>query len=281
MVTMTTAGLTDTGMSRTNNEDTYLTDKSLLIVADGMGGAAAGEVASQLAVEEISKKLRGTVYVSDDQIRKAFNDAIWNADATIKERTRKNPDLRGMGTTIMAALHLGDRLLIGFVGDSRAYIVTQKNQDSPASSRPDVPKVDTNAATAILQKITDDFQPSSKEKGSIQRITNDHSVVMELVNSGVIQEDDIRTHPMRNRITRCVGNLTDKGPDFVWHTIANDDTLILCSDGLWEMIHEDLIFAIVKSSKTVEEMCKRLINAANDAGGADNITVITAQFKKQ
>ncbi len=281
MYEMKSAGLTDTGRARSNNEDTFLIDKSLLIVADGMGGAAAGEIASSLAVEVISNYLKKVSYTSDKSITQHMEMAIRKADSEIKKKSQEKPELSGMGTTIMAALHLDDRLLIGYVGDSRAYIITSPEIDSSAMSS-GAQKYDTNAETAILKKLDENQKPpAGKVKEGIRRVTADHSVVMDLVISGVIIEEEIRTHPLRNRITRCVGNLTGPGPDFIWHDISDGDTLILCSDGLWEMIYEDLILAIVNSSDNTEEICKRLIDAANNAGGADNITVIAAQFTKK
>jgi len=277
---MKSAGMTDPGRTRSNNEDTFLIDDSLLIVADGMGGAAAGEIASSLAVEVISGYMKKISYSSDKNITQHMEMAMLKADSEIKKQSRENPDLSGMGTTVMAALRLDSRLLIGYVGDSRAYIISPPKKDGSAALS-SVPKFDTNAETAVLKKLDDNQKPpSGKAKEGIRRVTSDHSVVMDLVNSGVIVEEEIRTHPLRNRITRCVGNLTGPGPEFVWHDISASDTLILCSDGLWEMIYEDLILAIVNSSSNPEEICKRLIDAANNAGGADNITVIAAQFKK-
>ncbi|MBN1292638.1 MAG: serine/threonine-protein phosphatase [Candidatus Latescibacteria bacterium] len=278
MFEMKTAGLTDTGRTRTNNEDTFLIDDSLLIVADGMGGAAAGEVASSLAVNVIKRYMKDISYTSDKRITQHFEMAILKADSEIKKLTKEKPELSGMGTTIMSALHINERLLLGYVGDSRAYLITPVS-NVRASKKGNEPKIDMNAETAVLKKIDDDYKPS--EKKSIRRMTSDHSVVMDLVNSGVINEDEIRTHPLRNRITRCVGNLVGPGPDFIWHNITDGDTVILCSDGLWEMIYDDLILAIISSSTEPKEICKRLIDAANNAGGVDNITVIAAQFKKK
>ncbi|GAG29749.1 unnamed protein product, partial [marine sediment metagenome] len=207
-------------------------------------------------------------------------NAILKADTEIKAKAKENPELRGMGTTVVAALHLGDRVLVGNVGDSRAYLITKNTSDTP-SQIGEARDFDSSAETAVLQAFTDDARPSSKESDSIRRITEDHSVVMDLVKSGVITEDEIRTHHLRNRITRCVGNITGPGPEFVWHDIQGNETLIICSDGLWEMVYEELILAIVKSSSNLDEMCKRLINAANEKGGADNITVIMANFIKK
>ena len=276
---MKTADLTDFGRIRSNNEDTFLIDDTLLIVADGMGGAVAGEIASSLAAEVISGYMKKISYSSDKNITQHMEMAILKADSEIKKQSVEKPELSGMGTTIMAALHLDSRLLIGYVGDSRAYIISPPRKDT-STATPSVTKYDTNAQTAVFKKLGDSQKPSGITKEGIRRVTSDHSVVMDLVNSGVIGEEEIRTHPLRNRITRCVGNLTGPGPDFVWHDISVNDTLILCSDGLWEMIYEDLILAIVNSSSNLEEICKRLIDAANNAGGADNITVIAAQFDK-
>ena len=277
MYEMLPAGLTDTGRARKNNEDSFLVDNPLLIVADGMGGAAAGEIASSLAVEVISSSLKNVSFSSDEEITGIMKNAILKADSEIKERTKTSPELKGMGTTVVTALHIDDRLLIGNVGDSRAYIVTCK----PGSPAPESQAIDSFAETAVMQAITDDFKPSAKKEESIRRITEDHSVVMDLVRSKVITEDEIRTHPLKNRITRCVGNFTGDGPEFVWHDIQEDETLLICSDGLWEMLYDELMLAIVKSSSTLEETCQRLVDAANEKGGADNITVVAATFRKK
>lgn len=275
---MKTAGLSDVGQLRTNNEDNYTIEGSLLVVADGMGGAAGGEIASSIAVKTIPEKLKNISYTNDDEVADAVKQAIIDADIEIKNQTKENPDLKGMGTTVVLAIHFGSRFLIGNLGDSRAYLISKSaaGSMSPAGITPST--ADANAQTAILEPIDIDFV--KKAPGAITRLSKDHSVVMDLVNSGVITEDDIRTHPLRNRITRCVGSLGDEGADVTWHDVNEDDILILCSDGLWELVHEDIILAVVSSSINLEEICKRLIDAANDAGGMDNITVIAAQFMK-
>ncbi|MFC1692019.1 PP2C family protein-serine/threonine phosphatase [Candidatus Latescibacterota bacterium] len=277
MFIMNPAGLSDTGLVRTKNEDAYAIEPPLLIVADGMGGAAAGEVASSTAISIITNELKNISYLSDNELTNAVRQAIINADDEIKKQTKQDTKLIGMGTTVVLAIYCDNRLLIGNVGDSRAYLITNFYRTSPSPSDSTPLPSDATAQTAILQtiKISD-----SKETGSISRITEDHSLVMEMVRSGVIKEEDIRTHPMRNRITKCVGSLRDDFGDFTWLDIHDGDILIMCSDGLWELVHEDLIFAIVSSSKKPDEMCKRLIEAANNAGGFDNITVIAAEFKK-
>jgi protein phosphatase len=277
MYRMRVAGLTDVGMVRTNNEDALFIDKPLLIVADGMGGAAAGEVASTIAIETISNELRHFSYSNDEVAVQQMMDSIRKADGEIKAHTKKDPKLEGMGTTIVVCLHLDSRLLIGFIGDSRAYIVSKGN-DGAGKKASEIPKSNAQAQTAVLKPVSS--EKKYRDGKSITRITQDHSVVMEMVLSGVILEEDIRTHPLRNRITRCLGSIGNSDPEFVWHDISEGDSLIMCSDGLWEMVHEDLILAIVNSSVSPEETCQRLIKAASNSGGVDNITVITAKFEK-
>ncbi len=273
---MISYGLTDVGRIRKNNEDNFAIENDLLIVADGMGGAAAGETASSIAVDTITSLLKDIPYSTDDAIAAAVKKAIAKADDTIKQQARIDAELKGMGTTVVMALRYGDRICLGNVGDSRAYVISGgTGSGQVAAAGP----VDANAQTAILEAV-DLNSPPPKNEASISRISQDHSVVMDLVNSGVITEEDIRTHPLRNRITRCVGSINDNGADTSWHTVKPGETLILCSDGLWEMVHEDIILAIVSSSGSVKEICKRLIDAANDAGGQDNITVIAALFEE-
>ncbi len=273
---MNAAGLTDVGQVRTNNEDSLYIDGPLLIVADGMGGAAAGEVASRLAIEVLSSELSGLSYTNDKETEELLRAAILKADKEIIVQMESDPILDGMGTTLVMGIHLDNRMLIGYVGDSRAYLVTSQieNDESESSTFNSQAEAKTGILTAIGGKKPQDRPPP------LRRLTNDHSVVMEMVNSGVIKEADIRTHPMRNRITRCLGSIGSSEPDFVWHDISDGDTIILCSDGMWEMVHEDLIYAIAHSSDIPEDMCSRLVTAANNSGGVDNITVISAMFTK-
>ena len=274
---MNVSGLTDVGIVRNNNEDTFLIDNSLLIVADGMGGAAAGEVASKLSVNIISEELSNFSYTNDEEIIQLLKNSIKKADDEIKAQMSKDSSLEGMGTTVVMALHLDSRLLIGNVGDSRAYVITNPKAGLPKGPEENILS-DTNAETGVMKAFGGGVKFGNGE--SIARITQDHSVVMEMVNSGVILEEDIRTHPLRNRITRCLGSFGNSEPDFIWRDISDGDTLILCTDGLWEMVHEDIILAIVNSSTNPEDICKRLITAANNTGGVDNITVIAAMFER-
>jgi len=278
MFKMKAAGLSDVGRLRKNNEDSFAVEGSLLVVADGMGGAAAGEIASKIAVETIMEKLKDIPYTSDDEVASTVRNAITEADDKIKRQTRLNRELDGMGTTIVLAIHFDDRILVANVGDSRAYLITDIVSGPGQSREPGSPSVDANAQTAILQPVSMDEQRSP---GKIVRLSEDHSVVMDLVRSGVITEDEIRTHPLRNRITRCVGSFRDESADVTWYDVNENDILILCSDGLWELVQEDIIFAVANSSPSMEELCQKLIDSANGAGGTDNITVVAARFVKE
>ena len=259
-----TAGLTDTGRYRSNNEDSYSIEGPVLVVADGMGGAAAGEVASSIAVDAITRKASKIKHSSDSRIGKAVSDAFMSADSEIRKRISKTPELRGMGTTAVLALPFGHHVMVANVGDSRVY-------HFPAS-RP----VRATAPDANSKQNSESEEPQ-RRFSAIYRVTTDHSVVMELVKAEIINEEDIRTHPLRNRITRCLGSC-EAGPDIQWLDVNDGDGLLLCSDGLWEMVHEDLILAIFNSSETPEEICRKLIDAANNGGGVDNITAIAAIF---
>jgi len=278
MYHMKVSGQTDAGLVRKNNEDAFYVGDSLLIVADGMGGAAAGEVASNIAIKTIPGSLSGFSFTTDEEAVKALRDSIHKADSEIKSQVEENSSLTGMGTTVVTVLCLDSRILVGYVGDSRAYIISKPTAGTH-EEKDGSPIIDATAETGVLQAY--DGKKKDEKGEGITRITNDHSVVMEMVNSGVILEEDIRTHPMRNRITRCLGAVGNSEPDFVWHDVSYGNTLVICSDGLWEMVHEELILAIVNSSKNPEDICKRLITAANNSGGSDNITVVTAMFEKE
>ncbi len=270
MIHMHAAGLTDIGKRRSGNEDTFAVAEPLLVVADGMGGAAAGEVASAIAVETLADALDGLPCSGETEAVKMLARAIITADCRIKERIEESPALFGMGTTIVAAYVLSDRLLVGNVGDSRAYLVSGLPRAvSPAAS------ADGPAQTMIRTTAG----PVAAQQPTITRITEDDSVVMGLVKSGIIAEEDIRSHPLRNRITKCAGCLEkDDGPVFSWHDLSDGDVLLLCSDGLWGRFLEDVMRVVLASSPGPGVSCRWLVVAAGDAGGADNITVIVARF---
>ena len=225
------AGRTDTGHVRRGNEDSYLMRGTLFMIADGMGGAAAGELASSICAE---------AFAEIDLIRTggeaALRDAIKIANRRIHERAVSDPAVAGMGTTVTAALAGDDgRVVLANVGDSRAYLLRD---------------------------------------GALQRLSEDHSVVAELVASGQISEDEAEHHPQRSVITRALGADTDVQVDIFWLDAADGDVVLLCSDGLTTMVAEAEIARLLAVDGEAERVAQSLVDAALAAGGEDNVTAI-------
>ncbi|HEV3408561.1 MAG TPA: Stp1/IreP family PP2C-type Ser/Thr phosphatase [Gaiellaceae bacterium] len=225
-----TAGVTDAGRKRRRNEDAYVVDPPLFAVADGMGGAQAGEVASQLA----AAVLRGSPADEGDPEQRVVA-LIQEANRQIYERARSDAHASGMGTTITAAMLARDAVAIGHVGDSRAYRI---------------------------------------RGGELEQLTEDHSLVADLMRSGRLTPEEAETHPQRSVITRALG--TD--PDVDVDTLAVDaepgDVFLLCSDGLTTMVGDDEILQALAETESLEEVARRLVKAANRRGGEDNITIV-------
>ena len=248
MMKVTVRAATDTGKVRDHNEDYYaaLDGKesppgvdALLVVADGMGGHAAGEVASRMAVEGIlgilasnseeSFKLEGNDFGAFlGKVLEEVNQDVWQAG--------QESDKRGMGTTCTLAAIRVDQLFLAHIGDSRAYLLRD---------------------------------------GELHQVSKDHSWVEDAVDQGVITREQARIHPNRNVITRAIGLEQQPKIDTYVMPLAEGDLLLLCSDGLNSMIPDDNIYRILKQSPT-DEVCGDLIVAANEAGGHDNTTVVTA-----
>lgn len=237
------AARTDVGVVRSGNEDTYLMadERGLFVVADGMGGHAAGEVASEMAARLVAEAYRPVRGMSDDELMAQMVAAIRSANAAIFERTLQEHDKRGMGTTVTALTLLPRRYLIGQVGDSRAY---------------------------VLRGTT------------LSQITKDHSYVQEQVDAGRLSPEEARVHPYANVITRCVGSSGDVVPDLYIGTLEVGDTLLLASDGLTGMMEDEDLQAILEEGGTLEDQVDRLIAEANRRGGLDNITVILVQIEE-
>lgn len=250
-----TAGLTDVGKKRASNEDSFAiaTEHNLLVVADGMGGHAAGEVASRLAVESIERHISGSDprreptypasfrYPRDEEAslpvpaRRLLN-AIRLANQEIVRAVRKNKSQRGMGTTVVIAQVQGSRAYIGSVGDSRAYLVR---------------------GTSITQ------------------LTSDHTFVNEQVRAGALSAEEARRHPARNILTRAVGSQEEVEIDIVEQDLKPGDRLLLCSDGLTTMAEDSQILAAIRSCPDdPEAACSALIALANEKGGEDNVTAV-------
>ncbi|HEX7707884.1 MAG TPA: Stp1/IreP family PP2C-type Ser/Thr phosphatase [Thermoanaerobaculia bacterium] len=241
-------GLTHVGRQRQHNEDAFLVegDARLFIVADGMGGHAAGEIASRIAVDSVSEFILHTKeddgtwpHAYDETFRRSTNRlmaAVRMANTRVLEAMRKDARLRGMGTTIVACLADGTTVSVAHVGDSRAYLI----------------------------------------RGSeITRITNDHSWVFEQVQAGMLTEVEAEKHPLRNVITRALGGALQVSPDASEIAAQPGDVYLLCSDGLTGMVSESEILRLVaESNGDLEKACGRLIEAANENGGIDNITAV-------
>ncbi len=234
---ITCAARTDVGLIRTGNEDNYtmVPDRGVFVVADGMGGHAAGEVASEMAVEGIARDLGSFRGTSVDEAVGRVTSAIRAANAAIFERTLVEHDKRGMGTTATVLILHGNRYLIGHVGDSRAYLMRE---------------------------------------GVLHQLTKDHSYVQEQVDAGYLTPEQARTHPYANVITRCVGASGEVEPDLFAGTVRSGDVFLLASDGLTGMVEDDGLAAILRSQGTPERWVDKLVAEANRRGGLDNITCI-------
>jgi PPM family protein phosphatase len=240
-------GLTHVGRQRQHNEDAFLveTNAKLFLVADGMGGHAAGEIASRIAVDSISEFILHTKeddgtwpHAYDEHFKRSTNRlmaAVRMANTRVLEAMRKDARLRGMGTTVVACLADDDVMSFAHVGDSRAYLIRDNN---------------------------------------LNRITNDHSWVFEQVQAGMLTEAEAEKHPLRNVITRALGGALQVVPDASEVETKPGDVFLLCSDGLTGMVPEEEILRIVTQTDSLEDACQNLIDAANERGGLDNVTAI-------
>jgi protein phosphatase len=258
-------GRTDVGRTREHNEDAFVvvdlsTDNAtlqpevrthtsgprgtLFMVADGMGGAAAGEIASAMAVEIVLDDLRTNWLpssgVTSDAFVRAIKQATKAANEQINSYAGQHPEFRGMGTTATIAGLFGDTLYLAQVGDSRAYLV---------------------------------------RNGVAQQITKDQSLMQKLIEAGELTEEEAEQSERRNIILQALGPEPTIKVDLTHQGIRSGDTLVLCSDGLSGQVSKDEIASIIESEPDLTSACKALIDRANAAGGPDNITVIVARFE--
>jgi protein phosphatase len=236
-------GMTDTGLAREHNEDDYAIDKKqgLYIVADGLGGHKGGEVASKLAVKTILEFFRENIGSVESALK--IRQAIEKAHQNIVNLAVQDATLVGMGTTVVLALwQAPDILHIANIGDSRAYLFRD---------------------------------------GKISLLSQDHSKVAEMVRQGLLQQEEARVHPWRNIVTRSIGIEIGDGPFQKELNLKENDIILLCSDGLWDMLSDESIREIISHYKKPKEICAKLIAAANQAGGNDNITVIAISVKRK
>ena len=230
-------GMTDTGRKRRHNEDSYVVAPPLFAVADWMGGANAGEVASGLAVETLregsSNESAGERFVVS---------LIQEANRRVYQRQTDDATASGMGTTMTVALLENSIVRIGHVGDSRAYLYRD---------------------------------------GEIRQLTEDHSLVGELVRSGKLSAEEAETHPQRSVITRALGTDPDVDVDTFTVDVQPGDLFLLCSDGLYSMVGTDKILDLLRTNRNdLDTAAKQLISAANRKGGDDNITVVAFEIAR-
>jgi PPM family protein phosphatase len=229
------AGLTQTGNVRRSNEDSFLLRSPLFMVADGMGGALAGELASRMCAEAFAE-----LDLIEHQGEQALRATIGVANQRIYERSRTDAEASGMGTTVTAAL-VGEDGTVAFahVGDSRAYLLRD---------------------------------------GSLQRLSEDHSLVHELVRKGQLSEVEAEQHPQRSVITRALGTDEDVQIDTFTLESKPDDVLLLCTDGLNTMVSEQDIASVLASPTAAADIARQLVRAALRAGGEDNVTAVVVRF---
>lgn len=263
-----TAG-TDPGRRRTQNQDSILcytmpadgTPVGLYAVADGMGGQAAGDVASRITIETIQQDLRHfldrsiglaapngdnpvTTRLSEHDAQletanlsmvDALNETIMRSNQRIREYGETNPESAGLGSTLTIALVIGDLALIGNIGDSRTYLLRD---------------------------------------GAISRLTQDHTLVNSLVRQGLISDEDVYSHPHRNLVYQALGTKADISPDIFLQRLQQGDVLVLCSDGLWEMVRDEQLRQVIADTADPGDAVAQLMDLANANGGVDNISVV-------
>jgi protein phosphatase len=228
------ARVTDPGRKRRRNEDAYVVEPPLFAIADGMGGAQAGEVASRLAAAAVRES--GVDGGGENRIL----DLMREANRRVYDRSSTDPKTSGMGTTMTVALVEDDRVAFGHVGDSRAYLIRD---------------------------------------GEIEQLTEDHSLVNELLKSGKLSPAEAETHPQRSVITRALGTDPDVDVDTFTIVVQTGDLFLLCSDGLTDMVSQSDILELVERNRDdIEKAVKALVKAANRGGGEDNITIVAFEI---
>lgn len=230
--------MTDIGRTRLVNQDYVFSCMepignlpNLFIVADGMGGHQAGDFASSYSVKKFLESVSLSLQKNPHKI---FDDAIRYANRGLLEKSKENPELKGMGTTLVALTILGDKAYVANVGDSRLYCM----------------------------------------EDVLTQITVDHSLVQEMIRLGELTKESARMHPDKNIITRAVGAGKDIRADYFEFTLTNKSVLLMCSDGLSNMVDDAQLAVLLRSAKTPEKIAKKLVETANRNGGKDNIAVI-------
>jgi protein phosphatase len=246
-------GLTDVGVVRSHNEDSFLVDNDLrlYIVSDGVGGRNAGEVASQMGVDVIKDHMRNAEDVSAPFIGTKNKDlsettnrlgsAIRLANQIVHESAKSKPNLQGMGATVVAVTFKENTMSLAHAGDSRAYLI---------------------------------------RNGEISQLTSDHSLVNEQLQKGLINEEEARLSTIKNVITRALGPEADIKVELAEHEFKGGDAILLCSDGLSNLVPDELLLSTMEDADRIERACVKLIQHAKDNGGDDNITAVIVHTEK-
>lgn len=240
---------TDTGRARNNNEDSVAVHEAagLIVLADGMGGYNAGEVASGMATSFIKTELgrwlqEAATNATDTDVRRAMDICVDNANRAIFNAANSNPQYAGMGTTLVVGAFRDGRLLLGHVGDSRGYRL---------------------------------------RSGRLTQITHDHSLLQEQIDSGLITPEQAAFSSNKNLVTRAVGVEDTVLLETHLHDLVPGDMYLLCSDGLSDMLDDDSIAQVLNGHDAIDDAGTALIDAANDAGGKDNIAVVLVRVRGQ
>jgi len=241
MLKINFAGRTDVGRKRTNNEDIFVIEPELglCLVADGLGGAAAGEVASRIFLETAVKVFQNPTPRTVAEVTKRVQVCFLMANEAIMNNIKENPAHQGMGCTAELMAFSEEEFVLGHIGDSRTY------------------------------RFRD---------GRLRRLTKDHSLVQEQIDKGIITPEDARTHPLRSVIHKAVGIDPKIELDFVKSKILPQDQYLLCSDGLTDMVAENMILNTLDSNMTLNQKVDHLIELALSAGGGDNVTAVLVEI---
>ena len=239
-------GITNSGKVRKHNQDVFQMlfnedkDVAVLVVCDGMGGANAGNIASELAADAFMKHIDSSLdkiksAESQREIATIMTEAVLAANSVVFDKSLQDEEFAGMGTTLTAAVSTGDGEVVANIGDSRMYHVT---------------------------------------KSKITQITKDHSVIEDMIERGEITRKQARSHPSRNLITRALGTSNYELPDIFYLNLGVGDFILLCSDGLSNVVLDNEILSELKRGSTVRDSCEVLVDMALKRGAPDNVTIV-------
>jgi serine/threonine protein phosphatase PrpC len=240
MLKLNAVGKTDIGLKRSNNEDTYIlrSDLGFFAVADGMGGAASGEIASRIFIDSAKKVFNQGSREPGLEMQSLIQESFRLGNDRILKHVLSNPRDKGMGCTAELIAFSGDSYLVGHVGDSRTYLFREEK---------------------------------------LRQITKDHSIVQEQADMGLITPEEARKHALRNIVLRAVGINPAVALDLTRGKSLSNDVFLLCSDGLTDMVDDSLIQRVLSSSHSLNGKVEHLIESAISAGGYDNITVVLCE----